>query len=118
MLFSPGFPNWVVVAEDTVAGCDFGEAQCIWHDMNTGLFEVAHDIKAGVFKPQRRDVIICTLGRADVRRGRNLPTVIERFLEVCKRKAPDSRFVLTGPVPTTLDGERTMGKMLGDETLP
>ena len=103
--------KWVLVAEDFLSGCDFGDTQSVWHDVSTGLFEIAHDINVGVFRAENKDIIICTLGRADIRRGRSFAAMVEKVITAGKTHAPRTQFVLTGPVPNTEDGERMLERM-------
>ena len=101
----------MVLAEDLLAGCVFDDAQCVWHDVNTGLYEISHDLTSGIFRAENRQVVVCLLGRADLRRGRSLAAMIERFIDAGKSYAPQTQFIMTGPVPNALDGERTLDRM-------
>ena len=94
-----------------MSGCDFAGIQSVWHDVNTGYYELAHDIQDGAFKISQREVVVILLGRADIRRGRAFPAMVEKLLNAIHKKGHLTQFVLTGPFPGPGDGDRTLVKM-------
>ena len=100
-----------IVAEDTLAGCNFPGVQHVFHYQNCRLFEIVADITNGMFRVGERKTVLCTLGRADIHKGRKFPVLIKKLIRIVKETAPGTKVILTGPISTAMDVEHTPEKM-------
>ena len=103
-------PERVILAEDHLYCGEFPEFQTVWYDIDTGLHEMMCEIRDGLLRIGTREIVICFLGRSDVLKSRNFPTVVEKFIQTCKQFRSNTIVVMGGPFPSHLDGERAFAK--------
>ena len=99
------------MAEDTVAGIAGPGCDVRLMDLNTGISQLTQAVRRGDVSIEGYDIIICLLGRAEVRRGVHLPKAVNEWLEVCQEYSGGSSLFMSGPIPTHYDSTDVLGTL-------
>ena len=93
----------LVVAEYAVAECDFLTAEKRLFNANVGLFEFINMLINREMDIREFQEVVILLGRADMKKSRHFPKLLELFISTMRMCVPGGRFVIGGPFPDPRD---------------
>ena len=96
------------MAEVTISVCKIGQYREKFYETDVGIHELRTMIHEGHLRLRGISLLICMLGRADVKKSRRFPAVLERFIETCKTFGDHLYVILGGPFPAPFDDVNTI----------